>query len=70
MKVFLDARQSAGDYASEQRVVDGTTYALLLCAAPVTLPMELNGVTFRELRTKDQSGALSWLWNRVDTATY
>jgi hypothetical protein len=70
MKGFLDARSSAGDYVSEQRVVDGTTYALVLCAAPVTLPMELNGVTFRELRTKDQSGALSWLWNRVDTATY
>jgi Right handed beta helix region len=70
MKGFLTARASAGDYVSEQRVVDGTTYALVLCAAPVALPSGLSAVTFRELRTKDQSGALSWLWNRVDAANY
>jgi hypothetical protein len=67
---FVQQRVNAGDYVSEQRVVDGTAYALLLCAAPVTIPSTLTGVTFRELREKDRSGVLSWLWQRVDSGVY
>jgi hypothetical protein len=67
---FAQARGGAGDFISEQRTVDGTAYALLLCAAPVQLPSGLSAVTFRELREKDRSGALSWLWERVDRGNY
>jgi hypothetical protein len=67
---FTRTRRAAGDYVSEQRSVDGTDYALLLTAAPVSLPSGLSGVTFRELREKDRAGSLSWLWNRVDAGMY
>jgi hypothetical protein len=67
---FVQQRVNARDYVSEQRVVDGTAYALVLCAAPVSIPSTLTGVTFRELREKDRSGTLSWLWQRVDSGAY
>ncbi len=67
---FVETRKSAGDYLSEQRTVDGIAYALLLCAAPVQVPSGITGVTFRELREKDRSGALGWLWERVDKGKY
>jgi hypothetical protein len=67
---FVQARSSAGDYLVEQRTVDGTAYALVLCAAPVALPAGLSAVTFRDLRAKDQPEALGWLWQRVDSGGY
>jgi hypothetical protein len=67
---FVQQRVSALDYLSEQRIVDGTAYALVLCAAPVSIPSTLTGVTFRELRDQDRSGKLSWLWQRVDSGAY
>ena len=45
-------------------------YALVLTAAPVTIANTLGAVTFSELRTKDNSGELTWLWARVNTGTY
>ena len=64
---FVKARAAAGDHLSEQRTVQDTSYALLLCAAPVAVPAELSPVTFRELRAQDKPNALDWLWSRVDT---
>jgi hypothetical protein len=37
---------------SEQRAVDGVAYALVLCKAPVQLPVALAPVPFAELRDK------------------
>ena len=67
---WASTRTAAGDYLSEQQIVAGTAYALLLCAAPVTLGTGVTGVTFADLRAGDLSGALSWLWNRVNTGSY
>jgi len=64
---FLAARAQTGGCLSEKRDVSGTTYALVLSPAPIAIPSDVSGVTFRELRAKDQSGALSWLWQRVDS---
>ena len=55
---------------SEQRTVGPVVYALLLTPAPVTVPAALTAVTFRDLRTGDRAGDLSWLWQRVDTGAY
>jgi hypothetical protein len=67
---FVQARQSAGDYVSESRDVGGTSYALVLTSAPVAVPGGISGVPFADLRTGDQSGVLSWLWQRVDSGRY
>jgi hypothetical protein len=67
---FVAARSQAGDYLSEQRAVDGTTYAILLSSQPLQIPSDVLGVTFRELRTGDLSGALTWLWTRLDAGSY
>jgi hypothetical protein len=67
---FVSARTQAGDYLSEKRDASGTTHAVLLARAPLTIPNGVSGVTFRELRSGDQSGALSWLWQRVDSGAY
>jgi len=67
---FVKERRAAGAYLSEQRTVSGTAYALLLSCTPLTLPGGLSGVPFRDLRTGDESGALHWLWQRVDSGAY
>jgi hypothetical protein len=67
---FVKARVSAGDYLSEQRTIGGAAYALVLSAQPVAVPAELQGVPFRELRTRDTAADLGWLWTRIDSATY
>jgi hypothetical protein len=67
---FVQARQAAGDYLSESRDVSGTSYALVLTSAPVTLSAGLSGVPFADLREGDRSGALGWLWQRLDSGTY
>jgi hypothetical protein len=67
---FIQARQMAGDYLSESRTAGGTSYALVLTSTPVALSGGVSGVPFAELRAGDQSGALSWLWQRVDAGTY
>jgi hypothetical protein len=70
VSAFTQARSAAGDYVSEQRTISDGTYALILCSAPVSLPSGLSAVPFRELRSKDQAGTLSWLWQRLDTQNY
>ena len=67
---WTSARVSAGDYLSETRQASGVSYAVLLARAPVTVPATLTGVSFSELRAGARSGALAWLWNRVDGTTY
>ena len=67
---FVTARQSAGDYLSERRTVGTASYALVLAAAPLTVPAGLTSVPFRELRTGDRSGDLGWLWQRADSGAY
>jgi hypothetical protein len=67
---FAAQRTAAKDYLSEQRLVDGTAYALVLSAAPLGLPNGLSAVSFRELREGDRSGKLSWLWQRLDSGSY
>lgn len=56
--------------ATESRVVDGKTYALLLAARPIAVPATLDGPTFRELRAGDVGGSLTWLWNRINDRSY
>jgi hypothetical protein len=72
VSTYVKARTDADDYLSEQRTVDGTAYALLLTAAPISLPSTMQPVTFLELRNNEQSGnqKLTWLWNRVDSGNY
>ncbi len=69
---WVNTRTAAGDYLSEQRTVSGTAYALLLCAAPVTLGTGVTAVTHAQLRAGDQIGAngLNWLWTRINTGYY
>jgi hypothetical protein len=67
---FVTARTTAGAYLSEKREASGTTHAVLLTRAPITIPSGVSGVTFREMRAGDPSGALSWLWQRVDSGAY
>jgi len=67
---FLAARTAAGDFVSERRSAGAAAYALLLTKAPVALTSGVSAVTFRELRSGDQSGELSWLWQRVDRGSY
>lgn len=70
VSTYVDIRQNADDYLSEQRTVDGTAYALLLTAAPISVPSTLTPVSFKELRDQDRTGKLSWLWARVDSGNY
>jgi hypothetical protein len=63
-------RVAAGDYLSEQRGVGGTHYALVLTAEPRQLPASLSVVSFEELRSGDNDGTLTWLWDRVNTGAY
>jgi hypothetical protein len=65
--VLVAARAQAGGCLSERRDVTGTTYARLLSSTPITIPNDVSGVTFRDLRAGDQTGTLSWLWQRVDS---
>lgn len=67
---WVSTRTGAGDYLSEQQTVSGTAYALLLCAAPVTLGTGVSEVTHTELRAGDNNGTLSWLWNRINDRNY
>jgi hypothetical protein len=67
---FVKARVLANDYLSEQRTIAGVAYALLLSAQPLTVPTDLQGVLFRDLRTRDTAADLGWLWERVDSARY
>jgi hypothetical protein len=67
---WVSTRTGAGDYLSEQQTVSGTAYALLLCAAPVTLGSGVSEVTFEDLRAGDLNGSLSWLWTRINTGSY
>lgn len=51
------------------RTIGSTTYAVALFAAPVSIPSNvLSAVTFGELRAGDNSGVLSWLWNKLETS--
>jgi hypothetical protein len=72
LDAFVLGRTRAGDYLSEQRggTDAGTAYALVLTRAPVPIPDDISAVAFREMRAGDQSGALSWLWKRVDSGVY
>ena len=70
LDAFIAARTRAGDYLSEKRSDAGTTHALLLTRTPLSLPSEVSGVTFRDLRAGDVNGTLSWLWQRIDSGTY
>ena len=67
---FTRARVIAGDHLSEMRDVNGTTYALVLTAAPVAVPSTLTGVSFTELRTGARNGSLGWLWQRLNRGVY
>ncbi len=67
---FTSASVTAGNVLLEQRDVQGTTYAVVLSAQPLVLPTSLSGVAFTELRSKDRSGQLDWLWRRLDQGAY
>jgi hypothetical protein len=67
---YVQVRQAADDYLSEQRTVDGIAYALLLTAAPISLPSTMSAVGFRERREKERSDKLRWLWRRIDSGNY
>jgi hypothetical protein len=67
---FVQARTAAGDYLSERRAAQGSEYALLLAAAPLAVPSGISSVTFAEMRARDSTGELSWLWERVDSGNY
>jgi hypothetical protein len=71
LDAFVAARLAAGGaHRSEQRTLGERAYALLLSATPLEVPGELEGVPFRELRTGDRDGTLTWLWQRLDTGNY
>ena len=44
--------------------------AVVLTAAPQTIPSTLSEVSFEELRAGDNDGTLGWLWDRVNAGTY
>lgn len=67
---WVNSRTAAGDYLAEQQTVSGTAYALLLCATPVSLGTGVSAVSHTELRTGDNNGTLSWLWNRINNGNY
>jgi hypothetical protein len=68
---FVAARLAGGGaHRSEQRMVGERAYVLLLSAAPLEVPAELDGVPFRELRAGDRDGTLGWLWRRLDAGDY
>lgn len=66
---FTSARRAAQDYVVEQRVVGGSSYALVLTAAPVAIGEPLSAVSFRDLRA-GAAGELAWLWQLIDDAAY
>jgi hypothetical protein len=70
MSSFLSTRVVAGDYVSESRSSGGVTRAVVLARAPLTLTGGVSAVTFDDLRSGDNSGALTWLWNRVNGTSY
>jgi parallel beta-helix repeat protein len=67
---YVNVRLAAADHLVEQRTVEGTAYALLLTAAPISVPSTMSAITFRELRAGDQESQLSWLWKRLDATAY
>lgn len=67
---YVNVRLAAADHLVEQRTVAGTAYALLLTAAPISVPSTLSAMTFRELRSNDQDDKLGWLWKRLDATSY
>ncbi len=67
---FVAERTEAGDYLSEQAYAGGSTYALLLTSAPIAIPSDLAGVSFRDLRAGDLGGELASLWERTDSGVY
>ena len=67
---WLAAARTEGACVSETRITDTTAYALVLSPIPLEIPTALSPVSFDALRAGDRSGALSWLWNRVDQGRY
>lgn len=70
VSAFTTARQAAGDRVLEERTLAGTSYAIVLAPQPRSVPANLSGVTFTELRARDNDGTASWLWSRINTADY
>jgi hypothetical protein len=67
---FTSAQAAAGGAVVAERTVGTTSYAVVLTPAPVAVSAPLAGVPFRDLRSGDQSGGLSWLWQLLDGGGY
>jgi hypothetical protein len=63
---FTSAQAAAGGAVTAARTVGATAYARVLTPAPVAVASPLGSVPFRDLRSGDQTGGLSWLWQNVD----
>jgi hypothetical protein len=70
ISTWLDSAHDQGVYLSESRTTDGISFALVLSPVPLEVPAEISAVSFEALREGDRSGALSWLWERIDRGNY
>jgi hypothetical protein len=70
ISTWLDSARAQGIYLSESRTTGGISFALVLSPEPIEIPAELSAVGFEALREGDRSGALSWLWERLDRGNY